>query len=75
MSDEPELKCPVCRARQKRQAECRRCGADLSLYVKALGSAELAQHQRQQARLSGDDERAASIDRYLHWLKPGMPTE
>jgi len=33
-SQNPEFRCPACRARQPRQNQCRRCGADLSLLVR-----------------------------------------
>lgn len=41
----PRFQCPVCRARQELQNECRRCGADLSLVVAARRRIGLIQEQ------------------------------
>ena len=67
MSTENELACPVCRAKQAYQAECRRCGADLSLWIKALRSLHVAKQQVVQAARHDNCERALS---YLRWLSP-----
>ena len=69
MSIENELSCPVCRAKQAYQAECRRCGADLALWIKALRSLHVA---RQQVKRAGLHD-SASFDKaqtYLRWLSP-----
>ena len=60
--------CPVCRAKQDRQPDCRRCGADLRLYLKAILSNELAQRDYAQATTP---DRIAQIEEYLNWLRPG----
>ncbi len=70
MSDEMQLTCPVCRARQIPQAACRRCSADMSLYLKALRSEEAARRRYVEACRSGDREMAARALSYLQWLRP-----
>lgn len=68
--NEQELNCPVCRARQPFQSTCRRCQADLRLYVKALRSLHTAQRQAAVAHDAGDESRLQSSERYLAWLQP-----
>jgi len=60
--------CPVCRAKQPEQPECRRCSADLSLYVKALRSVEQSRQQLESATSRGDNRLAAQTSTYLIWL-------
>ena len=69
MSTEIELACPVCRAKQAYQAECRRCGADLSLWIKALRSLHVAKQQVVQAERHDEPNRVRALN-YLHWLSP-----
>ena len=69
MTTENELVCPVCRAKQAYQAECRRCGADLSLWIKALRSLHVAKQQVGQAVRHDESNRARALN-YLHWLSP-----
>lgn len=68
---DPTLACPVCRARQPLQASCRRCEADLQLYVKALQSLRLAEQHVAEARSGPDELRRHTAQRYLDWLRPG----
>lgn len=68
--DELELNCPVCRARQPWQSACRRCEADLRLYVKALRSLHSAQRQAAAAREAGDESKRQATEQYLAWLRP-----
>ncbi len=68
--DEHELNCPVCRARQPWQSTCRRCEADLQLYVKALRSLHTAQRQAAVAHDAGDESTSHAAERYLAWLRP-----
>lgn len=68
--DEYELNCPVCRARQPWQSTCRRCEADLRLYVKALRSLHRAQRQAAADHDSGDESKSQATERYLSWLQP-----
>ena len=70
MLAESEMMCPVCRARQVPQSECRRCKADLSLYRKALRSWDLARRKHGEARREGNTELAEQSARYLKWLRP-----
>lgn len=60
--------CPVCRAKQPAQSECRRCSADLALYIKALGSVEQSRQQLECAKGRGDTQLAAQASAYLRWL-------
>lgn len=71
MPDEADMDCPVCRARQQRQPTCRRCDADLSLYVKALRSLDTARQRHREACQSGDRQLRDATQRYLNWLGPG----
>ena len=60
--------CPVCRAKQPEQPECRRCNADLALYVKSLRSLEHSRQQLASANNQGDIQTAAHTSAYLIWL-------
>ncbi len=60
--------CPVCRAKQPAQPECRRCSADLALYIKALRSVEQSRQQLESAKGRGDTQLAAQTSSYLSWL-------
>ena len=53
MSNESVFRCPVCRAKQPLQSQCRRCRADLRLVVRAHQCA---------ARMRDDYERALRLD-------------
>jgi len=72
MSDQQpiSLLCPVCRARQVAQPQCRRCGADLVLYGKALAAAEVSKRCYAAARHRGDDQAMRRELEYLTWLSP-----
>jgi hypothetical protein len=63
-----EFACPVCRARQSFRAECRRCGADLLLYVKALRSVVQSRQQLGLARDSGNGKMEGQVLVYMRWL-------
>lgn len=65
-----KIVCPVCRASQVPMPECRRCQADLSLYLLALRSAANARNALEQARRDGDQQRAKRTFDYLKWLDP-----
>jgi hypothetical protein len=60
--------CPVCRAKQNPQPECRRCNADLSLYLKAKQSWYALQNQLQRAKETGDEPGVERAQSYLRWL-------
>ena len=70
MLDEGEFACPVCRAQQTPRMVCRRCRADLGLYVKALRSEELAKRRLVEASRTGQTDLAARVANYLRWLRP-----
>ena len=72
MMSAASLKCPVCKARQDLQSTCRRCGADLALYLQALRSVETARRQYHQARQAGSPQQAAHAISYLTWLNPNV---
>ena len=63
-----QIACPVCRAKQIAQSECRRCSADLSLYLKAMRSVEESRRQFVNANRNGDSQLAAQTLEYLQWL-------
>ena len=67
-----EFRCPVCRARQTLQLECRRCQADLSLVVKARQRAEHLFGALQQARANRDFAAQHQVTKELRLLHPGL---
>ncbi len=71
MIHEPNLfVCPVCRAKQVAKPECRRCNADVSLYLKTLQSLNESRRQLDLARESGNGQLASELLAYLQWLSP-----
>ena len=64
-----EICCPVCRARQSARPTCRRCAADLTLYVRALESGGVARERLVQATTAGDQAAVLRLRRYLVWLE------
>lgn len=70
MSNEPDFRCPVCRAKQPLQETCRRCKADLSLVVRVHRRVEYLSAQREEARASGNREREEILTAELEWLAP-----
>jgi len=68
MSQATSFRCPVCRARQARQPECRRCGADLILLVGALQwRDELMDRWRS---IPSDTAEAELLQRQIQLLSP-----
>ena len=63
-----QIACPVCRAKQIAQPECRRCSADLALYLKAMRSVEESKRQFANANRNGDSQLAAQMLKYMQWL-------
>ena len=63
-----QIACPVCRAKQSAQSECRRCSADLSLYLKTMRSVEESRRQFVDASRNGNLQLAAQTLEYLQWL-------
>ena len=62
--------CPVCRARQIVQPQCRRCSADLELYGKALAAVQASKRRYAAALQQGDAQAAQRELEYLTWLSP-----
>ena len=67
-SGDRRIACPVCRAKQIAQSECRRCSADLSLYLKAMRSVEESRRQFVNASRNGNSKLVAQTLEYLQWL-------
>lgn len=61
-SDLPPFRCPACRAKQVPQVQCRRCGADLTLLVRAVAYVNRLRRQLADAIERGD-ERTEQITR------------
>ena len=74
-SDDHELRCPVCRAAQTPRPQCRRCGADLGLLVRALDAIRKTQQQLEQACQSGDVWQQRNQQEYLVWLTGMKPSD
>lgn len=74
MTNSP-IRCPVCRARQEPQPQCRRCDADLALYCQALAATDRAAAALLAARQRGDRETARAQADYLNWLSPRKAAE
>ncbi len=70
MSSDAKFRCPVCRAQQPLQDDCRRCQADLRLVVRAHRRiAYLVDLQRQQGQ-SPDPQTSQTIRNELRLLAP-----
>lgn len=67
-SDEVSVECPVCRAAQSPRPACRRCGADLALFSRAIASRRSARRLLADAVAAGDDAAATRLRGYLRWL-------
>jgi len=67
-ADAVAIECPVCRAGQSPRDICRRCGADLALFVHALESRRTARRRLARAITAGNPEAAARLRAYLAWL-------
>ncbi len=50
--------------------ECRRCSADVSLYLKALRSVDESLRQLDLARESGNSQLEGALVTYIQWLSP-----
>lgn len=62
------IQCPVCRATQAAQKACRRCNADLELFVHAGKSSLAARRRLTEAITAGDAVAEAQLRDYLRWL-------
>ncbi len=70
MSREIMFRCPVCRASQPPQPECRRCKADLCLALRARRRLAYLLEQRAMAICDGDRDRTKQIQCELDLLAP-----
>ena len=64
----PIIQCPVCRATQTARQVCRRCSADLALFVRASASSLTARRQLAEAVAASDAVAQARLRGYLRWL-------
>ena len=62
------IECPVCRAGQSPRDTCRRCGADLALFVRAVESRRTARRLLELAIANGKPLATARLRGYLEWL-------
>ncbi len=62
------INCPVCKAGQEPNATCRRCGADLALFLQCLTSRSRAEQQYRAAIARGDQASDERMRAYLNWL-------
>ncbi len=70
MSHEITFRCPVCRATQPPQPECRRCKADLCLTLRARQRLVYLLEQRATAIYDGDWKQKKRIQSELDLLAP-----
>jgi hypothetical protein len=70
-ADGVALECPVCRAGQSPRDICRRCGADLALFVRALESRRIASGRLERAITAGNPAAMTRLRGYLAWLGGG----
>ena len=64
----PIIQCPVCRATQTARQVCRRCSADLALFVRTRISGLAARRRLAEAVAAGDAVAQARLQGYLRWL-------
>ena len=64
----PIIQCPVCRATQTARQVCRRCSADLTLFVRTSASSLAAQRRLAEAVAASDAVAQARLRGYLRWL-------
>jgi hypothetical protein len=65
-----EISCPACRAKQALNCCCRRCEADLQLYLHAVNSLNAASRRYTLATARSDIQSAEKELDYLRWLSP-----
>jgi len=70
-ADGVAIECPVCRAGQSPREICRRCGADLALFVRALESQRIASRRLERAIRAGNPAATTRLHAYLAWLGGG----
>ena len=74
-AEKQTLRCPACRALQKRQSQCRRCGADLSLLVRAHDRLIFLQYRYQQSLQTGETEQSDLLLAEIRELHPRTAQE
>ncbi|NBX29059.1 hypothetical protein EBR04_01175 [bacterium] len=62
------IQCPVCRAVQPARPACRRCHADLALFIRTSDSSRTAKRRLEKAIAAGDADAQARLRAYLRWL-------
>ena len=67
-ANDEAIACPVCRASQSPRGSCRRCGADLGLFVQAIESRRIGRRRLGRAIMAENHEATARLRRYLAWL-------
>lgn len=67
-ADSVAIECPVCRAGQSQRAVCRRCGADLVLFMRAVESRRVARRRLERAIAAGNPAATDRLRAYLAWL-------
>jgi hypothetical protein len=72
MSNDPALRCPVCRATQTLRETCRRCQADLALVARAHRRVAYLKRERDAARAGGNQQREQAFAAELRWLAPAQ---
>ena len=70
MLNEPDFRCPVCRAAQSLRDTCRRCQADLSLVTRAHRRLLYLKAQQDQMLTGGNQDRRQQLAAELRWLAP-----
>ncbi|MEX0669535.1 MAG: hypothetical protein WD060_03645 [Pirellulales bacterium] len=67
-ADDELIGCPVCRAVQPLQPVCRRCVADLGLFMRAVESRRTARRRLTRATAAHDTAAERRLRVYLRWL-------
>jgi hypothetical protein len=62
------VQCPVCRATQASRQTCRRCTADLTLFIRVQESSRAARRRLVEAVAANDQAAQARLRDYLKWL-------
>lgn len=66
--EECTVQCPVCRATQVARPVCRRCNADLTLFIRVQESSQAARRRLAEAVAADDHAAQARLRDYLQWL-------
>lgn len=74
-AEEQRRRCPACRAMQRRQFQCRRCGADLSLLARAYDRLLFLKNRYQQSLQAGEAMQSAYLLTEIRGLHPKTAQE